>query len=63
MNFKLPKNIEHYLAALSKLYAKEGQKRLQKIIVNSQVRVHEAWSTDKRIIQEHRVMKATFPDY
>lgn len=45
-NFKIPKNIERYLATLSKLYANEGQKQLQEIIVNSQIRVHEAWSSD-----------------
>ena len=45
-NFKIPKNIERYLAALSKLYANQGQKELQEIIVNSQIRVHEAWSSD-----------------
>ncbi len=45
-NFEIPRNIERYLAALSKLYANEGQKKLQEIIVNSQIRVHEAWSSD-----------------
>lgn len=44
--FELPKNIEHFLAALSKLYAKEGKKQLQEIIVNSQIRVHEEWTYD-----------------
>lgn len=45
-NFTLPKNIDHYLAALSKLYAKEGKKQLQTILVNSKVRVHEEWDYD-----------------
>lgn len=45
-NFDLPKGIERYLAALSKVYGKDGERQLQKIIVNSQVRVHEAWSSD-----------------
>jgi hypothetical protein len=45
-NFKLPKNIEGYLAALSKLYANEGQKKLQEIIVNAKNRIHEEWSSD-----------------
>lgn len=45
-NFELPKNIEHYLAALSRLYAQESKKRLQTIIVNAQVRVNEGWSYD-----------------
>ena len=44
--FELPRNIEHYLAVLSKLYAQEGEKQKQEIIVNSQIRVHEEWSYD-----------------
>jgi hypothetical protein len=44
--FKLPKNIERYLAALSKLYAQEGHRRLQEIVVNAQTRVVEEWSYD-----------------
>lgn len=45
-NFELPKNIEHYLAVLSKLYAQDGKRQFQEIIVNAQMRVHEAWSSD-----------------
>ena len=45
-NFELPKNIEHYLATLSKLYAHEGKSQLQEIIVNAQIRVHEGWDYD-----------------
>ena len=45
-NFELPKNIERYLAALSRLYAQEGKKLQQSIIVNAQVRVNEGWSSD-----------------
>lgn len=45
-NYELPKNIERYLATLSKLYAQEGQKQPQAIIVNAQVRVNEGWSCD-----------------
>jgi len=45
-NYEIPKKIEHYFAALSKLYANEGQKQLQEIIVNSQIRIYEAWSSD-----------------
>lgn len=45
-NFELPKNIERYLAALSKLYAQDGNRQFQEIIVNAQIRVHEAWSRD-----------------
>lgn len=45
-NFLLLKNIEHYLAALSKLYAQDGKQQFQEIIVNAQVRVHEEWDYD-----------------
>jgi TIR domain-containing protein len=44
--FELPKNIERYLAMLSAMYGREGQRQLQEIIVNSQIRVHEEWSSD-----------------
>ncbi|MFA4910092.1 MAG: toll/interleukin-1 receptor domain-containing protein [Desulfobacteria bacterium] len=47
VNLELPRNIERYLAALSKLYAKEGQAQIAEIIVNSQIRVHEEWSYDR----------------
>lgn len=46
INFELPKHIERYLAALAKIYARDGKRQLQEIIVNSQIRVHEAWSSD-----------------
>lgn len=45
-NFELPKHIEHYLATLSKLYAQDGKKQLQTIVVNSSVRINEGWSYD-----------------
>jgi hypothetical protein len=45
-DFQLPEKIDLYLATLSKYYAKEGQKQLQGIIVNSRVRVHAGWSSD-----------------
>ena len=45
-NFELPKNIERYLAALSKLYAQDGNRHFQELIVNAQTRVHEEWSRD-----------------
>jgi hypothetical protein len=44
--FELPQHIERYLAALSKLYARDGKRQLQELIVNSQTRVHEGWSSD-----------------
>lgn len=45
-NFELPKNIEHYLAVLSKLYAQDGNRQVQEVIVNAQIRVHEEWDYD-----------------
>lgn len=46
IDYILPKNIDRYLATLSKYYEKEGQKQLQEIIVNSNARVHAGWSID-----------------
>lgn len=43
--YQLPRSIEHHLAALSKLYGKEGQVQLQEILVNAQIRVHEEWTS------------------
>jgi TIR domain len=43
---ELPKNIERYLAALSRLYARDGQHALQEIIVNARTRVAEEWAYD-----------------
>ncbi|MDP1678906.1 MAG: toll/interleukin-1 receptor domain-containing protein [Candidatus Nitrotoga sp.] len=45
-NFELPRNIEHYLGVLSKLYAQEGKRQFQEVIVNAQIRVHEEWDYD-----------------
>lgn len=44
--FELPRKIEHLLAALSRLYAQEGKKQLQTILVNSHVRIVEEWTSD-----------------
>ncbi|MFN5275636.1 MAG: toll/interleukin-1 receptor domain-containing protein [Planctomycetota bacterium] len=44
--FELPKTIDRLLATLSKLYAQEGNRQLQEIIVNAQPRIHEEWSID-----------------
>ncbi|MFZ5912902.1 MAG: hypothetical protein ACOY17_01640 [Pseudomonadota bacterium] len=44
--FELPKHVERYLAALSSIYAQEGKRQLQEIIVNAQIRIHEEWSSD-----------------
>jgi hypothetical protein len=38
-SFDLPKRIERYVAALSKLYAQDGERLLQEILVNAQLRV------------------------
>lgn len=44
--FELAKDIEHYLAALSKVYAQQGERQKQEIIVNSRVRILEEYSYD-----------------
>ena len=44
--FELPDKIDRYLAALSKIYAQEGKRQLQEIIVNARIRLHEEWSYD-----------------
>ena len=44
--YKLPGDIEHYLAVLSKVYAQNGEHKKLEIIVNSQIRVHECWRYD-----------------
>lgn len=57
VEFELPKKIERYLAVLSKLYAQDGKRSLQELIVNAQARVHEGWSHDNLDggIDGHRV--------
>lgn len=45
--YDLPKSIERCLAALSRLYAQDGQRALQEIIVNAQTRVVEEWTSDE----------------
>lgn len=45
-NFDLPKQIDRYLAAISKLYETNGLVEYQSVIVNAQVRVDEEWSYD-----------------
>jgi TIR domain len=44
--YELSTGIERYLAALSKLYAQDGKRELQQLIVNAQIRVAEGWSYD-----------------
>lgn len=45
-DYELPRSVEHHLASLSKLYALDGNRNHQAIIVNAKVRIHEAWSSD-----------------
>jgi hypothetical protein len=45
-HFVLPRNIEQYLATLSKLYAQEGDRLLQELLVNARIRVEEEWNYD-----------------
>lgn len=42
--YELPKNIERYLAALCRLYARDGERLLQEIVVNAKIRIVEAWT-------------------
>jgi len=44
--YLLPRKIDHYLATLAKLYAQEGRREEEEILVNAQVRVQEEWSYD-----------------
>jgi hypothetical protein len=44
--FEFPKNIDRYLATLSKIYDQDGKRQLHEIIVNAQIRIHEEWSYD-----------------
>ena len=46
MAFQIPANLERYLAALSKVYAKEGKRTKQEILVNARIRIHEGWTYD-----------------
>ena len=43
---EFPKNLERLLSALSKLYAAEGKRDLQELIVNSQTRLTIGWDYD-----------------
>jgi hypothetical protein len=44
--FELPSKLESYLAALSSLYASDGERLLQQIIVNAQTRLDEGTDFD-----------------
>ncbi len=43
--FQIPRNIERYLAAQSKLYAHEQNRQLQEILVNSRSAIQECYSS------------------
>jgi TIR domain len=45
-SYELPTKLDHYVAALSRLYAQDGNRSLQEILVNAQIRVVEAWTSD-----------------
>ncbi|WP_196812807.1 MULTISPECIES: toll/interleukin-1 receptor domain-containing protein [unclassified Afipia] len=45
-SYQLPSKIERCMAALSKLYAQEGKRPLQNIIVNAKIFVEEGYSYD-----------------
>jgi hypothetical protein len=53
--FELPNQLEHYLAALSKLYAQDGKRKYQEIIVNSQMRISEKWTDDEWLNSGHAI--------
>jgi hypothetical protein len=44
--FELARNIEHYLAALSKLYKRDQKTESLDVLVNAQITVHEQWDYD-----------------
>jgi TIR domain-containing protein len=43
MAFQIPANLDRYLAALSKVYGKEGKRTKQEILVNARIRIQEAY--------------------
>jgi hypothetical protein len=44
--FELPRDIERYLAALSKLYKRDQMTENLEVLVNAQVTIHEQWDYD-----------------
>jgi hypothetical protein len=44
--FQLPKSIHRYLATLSKMYEREGERQLQEILVNSRVQINEGVASE-----------------
>ena len=43
---QLPRKVEQYLAALSRMYEHDSRRPMQEIIVNAQTRVAEGWTYD-----------------
>ena len=46
LKFELSRHIERYVASLSKLYAQDGERLLQEILVNAQIQVEEQRTYD-----------------
>ncbi|MEK6795715.1 MAG: toll/interleukin-1 receptor domain-containing protein [Spirochaetota bacterium] len=46
IRFKIPGNIDFYLAALSMVFSQEGKRSLQELIVNAKIRIEEGYSYD-----------------
>jgi len=46
LKFELTRNLERYLAALSKLYKRDQKTELLEVLVNAQVGIHEQWDYD-----------------
>ncbi len=44
--FELPEHLERYMAAASRLYAQQGERQLQEIVVNAQIRILEGTGFD-----------------
>ncbi len=44
--FELPRTLEGHLATLSKIFANNGERQLQEILVNAKTRIVEEWSYD-----------------
>ena len=45
-DFEMPKNLERYISIVSKIFATDGEKSLQQILVNSRCKIVAAWSSD-----------------
>jgi hypothetical protein len=61
-SFTLPAKIDLCLAALSKLYAQEGERSLQGIVVNAQTRLHEGYGFDYTDHSHGHALYLTVPE-